>query len=140
MAFVGMGTFSVGFMFITIGTNHWTIRGLMFVRGLCLAFAFIPLQAASYAKISPEATGRASAIFSTQRQLAGAVGVAVLSTVLASTIPQKFGRSVVAPELVKKYTTAFHWTFFAATLLTFLAAGLALLVRDEDAKATMVRN
>jgi EmrB/QacA subfamily drug resistance transporter len=138
-AFIGMGTFSIGFMFITIATNHWAIRGLMFVRGLCLAFAFIPLQAASYAKISPEATGRASAIFSTQRQLAGAVGVAVLSTVLASTIPQKFGLTVVAPELVAKYTTAFHWTFFAATLLTFSAAGLSLLVRDEDAKATMVR-
>lgn len=139
MAYIGMGVFSIGFMFITISTNHWTIRGLMFVRGLFLAFAFIPLQAASYAKISPEATGRASAIFSTQRQLAGAVGVAVLSTVLASTIPQKFGRSVVAHELVDRYTTAFHWTFFAATLLTFLAAGLSLLVRDEDAKATMVR-
>jgi EmrB/QacA subfamily drug resistance transporter len=140
LAFIGMGVFSIGFMFITIGTNHWTIRGLMFVRGLFLAFAFIPLQAASYAKISPEATGRASAIFSTQRQLAGAVGVAVLSTVLASTIPKKFGRSIVAPELVYKYTTAFHWTFFAATLLTFVAAGLSLLVRDEDAKATMVRH
>jgi EmrB/QacA subfamily drug resistance transporter len=140
MAFIGMGMFSVGFLFITVGTSHWSIRGLMFARGLCLAFAFIPLQAASYARISPEATGRASAIFSTQRQLGGAVGVAVLSTVLASTIPQKFGLTVVAPELVHKYTTAFHWTFFAATLLTFSAAGLSLLVRDEDAKATMVRN
>jgi EmrB/QacA subfamily drug resistance transporter len=140
MAYIGMGIFSIGFMFITVDTSQWTIRALMFARGIFLAFAFIPLQAASYAKISPEATGRASAIFSTQRQLAGAVGVAVLSTVLASTIPQKFELSVVAPELVQKYTTAFHWTFLAATLLTFLAAGLSLLVRDEDAKATMVPN
>lgn len=139
LAYFGMAVFSIGFMLVTVHTDPWAIRILMFIRGLLLAFAFIPLQAASYAKISPEATGRASAIFSTQRQLGGAVGVAVLSTVLASTIPQKFGASVVAPELVNKYTTAFHYTFLAAALLTFAAAFLALFVRDEDAKATMVR-
>ena len=139
LAYFGMAAFSLGFMLVTVHTDPWAIRILMFIRGLLLAFAFIPLQAASYAKISPEATGRASAIFSTQRQLGGAVGVAVLSTVLASTIPQKFGASVVAPELVNKYTTAFHYTFLAAALLTFAAAFLALFVRDEDAKATMVR-
>ena len=139
LAYFGMAVFSIGFMLVTVHTDPWAIRILMFIRGLLLAFAFIPLQAASYAKISPEATGRASAIFSTQRQLGGAVGVAVLSTVLASTIPQKFGASVVAPELVNKYTTAFHYTFLAAALLTFASAFLALLVRDEDAKATMVR-
>jgi predicted MFS family arabinose efflux permease len=138
MAYIGMAVFLVGFLFITVDTNPWTIRGLMFIRGMFLAFSFIPLQAASYARVSPEATGRASAIFSTQRQLGGAVGVAVLSTVLASTVPQRFGLNVVPRDLVGKYTTAFHWTFFAAVLMTIAAAVLATFIRDEDAAATMV--
>ena len=37
-----------------------------------------------FATISPEATGRASSIFSVTRQVAASLGVAVLATVLTS--------------------------------------------------------
>jgi EmrB/QacA subfamily drug resistance transporter len=135
--FVGMSIMTAGFVFLSSDPNPWAIRSIMFVRGLFLAFTFIPLQAASYAKISPEQTGRASAIFSTQRQLGSAIGVALLSTVLLSTIPQPFGRGVVPVEAVDGFTTAFHWAFAVAALLTLAAAALSLLIHDSDAAATM---
>ena len=54
--------------FVTVGidTSPWVVRGLMLLRGLTLGFGFIPLQAAAFAQIRPEATGRASAVFQAQ--------------------------------------------------------------------------
>ncbi len=136
-AYIGMAAATAPFLLLTTETSAWTIRAIMFARGLFLAFSFIPLQAASYSRISMADTGRASAIFSTQRQLGAATGVALLSTVLVSTIPQPFGRTVVSPELRDGFTTAFHWAFFAALVLTVAAGLLSLLIKDEDAAGTM---
>ena len=139
VAYAGVAFFTVLLVFITVGTNPWALRTLLFLRGGCLALGFIPLQASFLAKITPEATGRASAIFSTQRQLGAAVGVAVLSTVLASLIPVNFGDTVVPKALVPGFTSAFHWAFAAAGLMMVVASGLSLRIRDADAAATMVR-
>lgn len=136
-AYLGMTLATLPFLLLTTGTSPWLIRIIMFVRGIFLAFSFIPLQAASYSRISMADTGRASAVYSTQRQLGAATGVALLSTVLVSTIPQPFGRTVVPVELRAGFTTAFHWAFFAAVLLTLAAALLSLLVKDSDAANTM---
>ena len=54
-------------------TSLWWIRGLMFLRGMTMGFAMIPMQAATYATIKPHDTGRATALFSTNRQVAGSV-------------------------------------------------------------------
>ena len=65
-------------------TSLWLIRGLMFGRGLCMGFAFVPMQAASYATIEPAQNGRASSIFSTQRQVGVSIGVAIMASILAA--------------------------------------------------------
>lgn len=139
IAYAGLSITTLGFLLVTVDTSVWWIRGIMFVRGLFLSFSFIPLQAASYARISPADTGRASAIFSTQRQVGAATGVAILSTVLLSTIPQEFGRGVVPVALQGGFTTAFHWAFLVAALLTAAAALLSMTIKDADAAATMRR-
>ncbi len=65
-------------------TNLWLIRLLMLLRGFCMGFAFVPMQAASYATIDPKDNGRASSIFSVQRQVGVSLGVAILASVLAA--------------------------------------------------------
>ena len=69
---------------ISVTTNLWFIRGLMFVLGWMMAQVMVPNQAAAFALISPESMGRASTFFNTMRQVGSAIGVAVLSTVLIS--------------------------------------------------------
>lgn len=54
---------NIPFSFISLDTSLWTIRLLMLLRGMSMAFSFVPLQAATYANISKSDTGRASAIF-----------------------------------------------------------------------------
>ena len=137
VAYFGLSLATVPFLFLTVDTNPWVIRSIMFIRGIFLAFTFIPLQAASYARITPEQTGRASSIFSTQRQLGAAMGVAILSTVLLSNIPTEFGRGVVPLAERGGFTSAFHIAFAVAAGFTLLAGLLSLSIRDSDAAATM---
>jgi len=126
-------------MFTVVGleTNLWWIRLLLFVRGVFMAFSFIPLQAATYTTISRADTGRATAIYSTQRQVAAALGVAVLATVLATATTHFLtgATGVAATEAAR--LSAYHVVFAVAALIAFIGAIVALLVRDEDAAATM---
>ena len=110
---------------VGLDTSLWWIRVIMFGRGICMAFAFVPLQAATYANITPADTGRASAIYSTQRQVAAALGVGVLLTVVAVT------------RTAHPRSPQYHMTFIVGTCLVVLASITALLIRDEDAASTM---
>jgi hypothetical protein len=111
----------------------------MFLRGIAMAFAFVPMQAATYANIAPVDTGRASAIYSTQRQVAAALGVATLGTLLVSrTHAAAVG---VAPGdrlgLSHAALSGYHWAFGVGTVLIAMAAVTGLLIRDEDAASTI---
>ncbi|MEZ5218728.1 MAG: MDR family MFS transporter [Ilumatobacteraceae bacterium] len=115
-------------------TSLWTIRILIFVRGLGMGFAFVPMQAASYARIAPKDNGRASSIYSTQRQMAVSLGVAALSTVLASYMP--LGRPTAD---VERALTGYHVAFLVAAAFAFVGAAWSwFFVKDVDAADTMV--
>jgi EmrB/QacA subfamily drug resistance transporter len=111
------------------GTSLWLVRLIMFGLGLGVSLVFIPNQAASMATISKAQTGRASSVFNAGKQLGGAIGVALLSTVLAAVGPGQ-GRSV--------NLAAYHDAFLAAAAVALVSILVALTIRDADAAATMV--
>jgi EmrB/QacA subfamily drug resistance transporter len=127
------GLVIAGFTQIGLDTNLWTIRGLMFLRGLCMGFAFVPMQAAAYATIRPQDNGRASSIFSVQRQVGISIGVAVLASVLASFMPLS-----QPPTDIDRALSGYHVAFGLAVVFAWIAAFAAWRVRDDDAAATMV--
>jgi EmrB/QacA subfamily drug resistance transporter len=109
------------------GTNLWLVRALMFAAGFANSTAFLPLQTSMFTGIDSADTGHASAIFNTQRQSALAIGVAVISTVVAGTHGSVVG--------------SFHAGYLAAALIAAVGAVACLtLVHDADAAATMVRS
>ncbi len=116
-------------------TNLWYLRGLMFALGYCIPHVMMSMQAAAFATISPASTGRASTLFNADRQLGGAVGVALLSTVLAAIGPtRQVGAHLVA------HVAAYRGAFLAAAAVALMGSVTALLtVRDAEAAATMVR-
>lgn len=133
------GFFSAGlaitlYIGLTIDTSLWLIRGLMLLRGLCMGFAFVPMQAASYATIPPAQNGRASSLFSTQRQVGVSFGVAILASVLSAHMSLS---ERVTPEGLDRALTGVHWAFATAVGFAMVAAFFALFIRDEDARATM---
>ena len=120
---------------LDLHTSLWLIRGLMFARGLCMGFAFVPMQAASYATIEPSQNGRASSIFSTQRQVGVSIGVAIMASVLAAHMSLS---RVPGADEVQRALTGVRWAFAIAVVLALIAAVCAWFIRDEDAAATMV--
>ena len=116
-------------------TNLWYLRVLMFALGLCIPFVMMSMQAAAFATISPASTGRASTLFNANRQLGGAVGVALLSTVLAAIGPtRQIGTHLVA------HPAAYRAAFLAAAAVALAGSVTALLtISDAEAASTMVR-
>jgi EmrB/QacA subfamily drug resistance transporter len=114
-------------------TSLWWMRILMFALGYAIPHVMVSLQAAAFATVSPARTGRASTLFNAQRQLGGAIGVAVLSTVISAVGPFSRHGSTVAANL-----GAYHAAFLTASATSLLGAFLALvMVHDSDAVATM---
>jgi EmrB/QacA subfamily drug resistance transporter len=118
---------------ITVTTNLWLIRGLMFVLGWMMAQVMVPNQAASFAMITPDSMGRASTLFNTMRQVGSATGVAILSTVLIGV-----GSATASGGALKPDMTAYHLAFLASALFALVGVVFALSIHDSDAAETIV--
>ncbi len=128
-------TASIGLMsLVGAQTSLWWMRLLMFCLGVAMGHVFVPAQAAAFATISPEATGRASTMFNVVRQLGSATGVAVFTTVIVAVGATK----IVAGQVVPNFA-AYHAAFLVAAGLAAVGAAVALTIHDADAAATMVR-
>lgn len=112
----------------------WWMRVLMFFLGYGMAHVFTTAQAAGFATISGPDTARASTVFNALRQLGGAIGVAILSTIIAEMGPLERVGGRVVPNL-----TAYHVTFLVAAGIAVLAGIAAQRVDDSAAAHTMVR-
>ena len=121
IALAGITVTSALFLLVDLGTSLWWIRAIMSLRGVSMSFAIVASQAAAFASIPSEETGRASSLFNTNRQVAASIGVAALATVLDD-------RTSVA---------AFHDAFAASIVLGLLGIAFALRIHDEDAAASL---
>jgi uncharacterized membrane protein YjfL (UPF0719 family) len=131
-------------MLVTLDTPVVAIAGVLVLRGVGMAFMFVPLQAASFATIKNEDTGQASSITNTNRQVGTSFGVALLATVLVSRTKTHVAAAVAgaapgAQQAAANHGSllAFHDAFFASLVLAVIGFFFTLLVRDEDAAATM---
>jgi EmrB/QacA subfamily drug resistance transporter len=124
---------SIGLLaLLTAQSSLWWARLLMFALGLAFAQVFVPTQAAAFATISPAATGRASTLFNALRQLGGATGVALFTTVivLAGETHRVAGHEVAN-------LAAYRITFLVAAAVCLAGLASALSIRDADAAATI---
>jgi EmrB/QacA subfamily drug resistance transporter len=128
-------TVSTGLMILVGGqTSLWWMRLLMFCLGAAIGQVFVPAQAAAFATISPEATGRAATMFNAVRQLGGAAGVAAFTTVIVAVGATSTVAGQVVPDVA-----AYHVAFLVAAGVAVLGAVAALTIHDADAAPTMVR-
>ena len=112
------------FVLVGPGTSLWWIRAVMFLAGMANSGLILSTQASMFTNVSRADTAHASAIYNTERQVAIALGVAVLTTIVAG---------VGTPVL-----TAYHAAFGADAALALLGALAALtLIRTADARVTM---
>ncbi len=109
--------------FVNYDSSLWIFRAQLFIFGIGLAFAFVPLQTVTFENVSLHDTANASALFSTSRQIASAVGVSIVSTVLTLRMDAHTdGLAATASEAVQKAAT------FDAYQNTFLFSGICALI------------
>ncbi len=130
----GLGCVALLLSRLSLEGGPWPVRILMFALGICMAYIFLPNQAASLATISKSETGRASTLFSVQRQLGSAVGIAILGSVMAI-VGTTVGGTIGGPPNIDAYRGA----YLAAAGLAFVGSIMALRVPDREAAHTMVR-
>jgi EmrB/QacA subfamily drug resistance transporter len=124
---------SIGLLaLLTAQSSLWWARLLMFALGFAMAQVFVPTQAAAFATITPAATGQASTMFNAFRQLGGAVGVALLTTIIVLVGET---HRVAGHEVAN--LAAYRITFLAAAAVCLVGLASALSIRDADAAATI---
>jgi EmrB/QacA subfamily drug resistance transporter len=129
---VGVATTLALIATVSFSDSLWEMRGLMLLIGLCQAHVFVPAQAAAFATVTPAATGRASTMFNAGRQLGGAVGVAVLSTVISAVgVLHRVGGQP------RPNAAAYHAAFLVAAGIALTAVAIVVRIVDEDAAPTM---
>jgi EmrB/QacA subfamily drug resistance transporter len=83
-----------GYQFLSTGTPIWVLGTLFFVQGAGIGAVMPPATEAVMAVVPRERAGAGSALTNTARQVAGALGVAVLGSVIAQVY-----RGQLAPHL-----------------------------------------
>ncbi|MGC4106150.1 MAG: MDR family MFS transporter [Thermomicrobiales bacterium] len=113
-------------------TSLWIVRAQMFLLGFGIAYVFLPSQVASMATITSAQTGRASTLSMVQRQLGGAIGVALLSSILTIAAASSGIEAGLDAD-------AYRIAFIGGAVLALIGAGVAQKIPDADAAGTMVR-
>jgi EmrB/QacA subfamily drug resistance transporter len=117
---------------VDTGTSLWVIRSVLFFVGLSVSAVFLPSQAAAFATIPISKTGVASTVFNAQRQLGGAIGVAILTSAIVALDPLHIAGHTVTN------VHAYQDGLLVAAGIALLGALAALFVHDADAASTMV--
>jgi MFS family permease len=113
-------------------TSLWWARLIMFGLGVSMGQIFVPTQAAGFATIEPASTSAASTLFNTARQLSGAVGVAILTSVIVAVGPVHAVAGRPVPDL-----NAYRAAFLVAAVFGLAGIVPAALIRDRDAVSTI---
>ena len=68
---------------VTLGMDYWSLAWPRFVQGVGVGFIFVPLNTVALANIAREKMGNATSLINVVRNLGGAIGVALMATLLA---------------------------------------------------------
>ena len=107
------------------------------MMGFGLALSFIPVSIAALAGVAEREAGLASGLLNTSQQIGGAIGVAVVSTLMASHTTSLLREGVGAPEAL---TSGYRWAFWllAGVGIAGVLATLTLVRREELAEVPVV--
>ncbi|GAS84233.1 MDR family MFS transporter [Paenibacillus amylolyticus] len=118
---------------ITVDTNPWFIRSLLFGVGIFLGQTVGAVQIAAFAQIPPASMGRASTWFTVQNRLGSAIGMALLSAVLAGVGTT----TVTTTGTMEPNMLAYRLALLGAAAFLLIGLCFALKIRDADAAATI---
>jgi EmrB/QacA subfamily drug resistance transporter len=137
---------------LTPSTPRLSVAGMLILRGMGIGLAMMPSFSAAYVTLPPHLISRATSISNVVQRVAGALGVAIVATILAERITANlprlpggslpaggnlaFGNLAAAPLppglkslLLQQVARGFDETFWIATGIGVLGLPLTLLLR-----------
>ena len=126
LVLVTMGTFIIGL--IDLSTPIKYIVLLQVVRSLGFSLTLMPIQTAAYNAVPLELASHASAMFNTQRQLAGSMGTA-LFVVVMTVVSQNGAAQHLSPELSD--LAGFQMVFKLVGLFSLVAFIMTLFIKEN---------
>ncbi len=142
VAMIGMATAAVGLLLLSLapvdGSYAADVLPGLLVMSAGLGFTFVPLTLIATTNVADEDAGLASGLFNSSQQIGGALGLAILSTVAASTttgaLPDGGAPTGLqqASALVNGYQMAFA---VGAGLMIVGVMITALFIRRRDVEA-----
>lgn len=115
------------FAFVNHETSAYIIMFMTFVYGFLIALQFSGMNSLAYAKINADDLSAATSIMSTIQQLAQSFGVAVAALFIRFFIPYFSPNHALVLQ-------AFHWTFIAMSIMTFLSVIIFLGLKSLDGR------
>ena len=145
MALLAVGT--LAYTQVSATTSFGWLAIALFVRGIGLGFAMMPVFAAAYRGLTHAEIPGASTLTNILRQVGGSIGVAVLAVVLQQSIARQFaprkvslgqmGSASLPMEVIDKlcaaFATSFWWSFAIGAIAIIPAFFLPGPLRDEPA-------
>ncbi|HVU66957.1 MAG TPA: DHA2 family efflux MFS transporter permease subunit [Ktedonobacteraceae bacterium] len=103
---------SYGLTQLDVSTSGWSLQGWLVLRGLGLGLVNMPLQTLALSVVSNRAMAKASSLVTVTRQVAGAIGVAALTTYLTQ---QTKSHATEIGNAIQSGMATHHWSGVAAT-------------------------
>lgn len=120
----------------TAHTAHGAIMLVLYLRGFGIGLTFAPLNTFSLKNLAQRDMAAAAGIANSVKQLAGSIGIALLTAIMTSRISYHEAAHDVAGSRIDVYIKGITDDFFAVSMLTLLALSpLLLLLRRGKKKA-----
>ena len=142
VAMIGMATAAVGLVLLSMapvgGSYAADVLPGLLVMSAGLGFTFVPLTLIATTNVRDEDAGLASGLFNSSQQIGGALGLAILSTVAASTTTDALpaGRTPSSLEQASALVDGYQMAFaVGAGLMIVGVIVTALFIRRRDVAA-----
>ena len=129
---------------VTLGMDYWSLAWPRFIQGAGVGFIFVPLNTVALATIAREKMGNATAALNVVRNLGGAIGVAVMTTLLARRSQEHQSTlvghvNIYDPETAERLRVwARHFTAAGADAFTAQKQAVGMLYREVTRQSELL--
>ena len=129
---------------VTLGMDYWALAWPRFIQGAGVGFIFVPLNTVALATVAREKMGNATAALNVVRNLGGAIGVALMTTLLARRSQEHQATlgahvNIFDPETAERLRVwARHFGAAGADAFTAEKQALGMLYREVTRQAELL--
>jgi EmrB/QacA subfamily drug resistance transporter len=123
---------------VDVGGSYWSVLPALLIMPIGLGFSFVSSTIAATTGVPGHEAGLASGLLTTSQQVGGSVGLAILSSIAASTTASLIAQNATMPSaLVGGFHSAFY-TGMGFAILASLSAFFLIKQRRGGASASVV--